>query len=122
MPRTDSRHLGFSSCDALTWLLCGMWDPPGPGTEPPCPALAGGFLTIGPPGQSLVSFLKMRENNSELYEVGIDSRVWSTGVDGPSKPGDESPVSTWALRPRWENRAHPHRGKAVRWAQMLAGG
>ena len=59
-----------------------MWDPPGPGTEPPCPALAGGFLTIGPPGQSLVSFLKMRENNSELYEVGIDSRVWSTGVDG----------------------------------------
>ena len=35
------------------------------------------------------------------------------GVDGLSKPGDESPVSTWALRLRWEHRAHPHRGKAV---------
>ena len=27
-----------------------MWDPPGPGLEPVSPALAGGFLTAGPPG------------------------------------------------------------------------
>ena len=26
-----------------------MWDPPGPGLEPVCPALAGGFLTTVPP-------------------------------------------------------------------------
>ena len=25
---------------------------PQPGTEPECPALAGGFLTTGPPGKS----------------------------------------------------------------------
>ena len=30
------------------WLLCGMWNLPGPGTEPMSPALAGGFLTTGP--------------------------------------------------------------------------
>ena len=29
-----------------------MWDLPGPGLEPVSPALAGGFLTIAPPGKS----------------------------------------------------------------------
>ena len=29
----------------------GMWDLPGPGVEPVFPALAGGFLTTGPPGK-----------------------------------------------------------------------
>ena len=35
------------SCSAA----CGMWDLPGPGLEPVSPALAGGFLTTGPPGK-----------------------------------------------------------------------
>ena len=30
-----------------------MWDLPGSGIKPVSPALAGGFLTIGPPGKSL---------------------------------------------------------------------
>ena len=30
-----------------------MWDLPGPGLEPVCPALTGGFLTTAPPGESL---------------------------------------------------------------------
>ena len=29
-----------------------MWDLPGPGLEPMSPALAGGFLTTEPPGNS----------------------------------------------------------------------
>ena len=29
-----------------------MWELPGPGIEPVLPALAGGFLTTGPPGKS----------------------------------------------------------------------
>ena len=33
---------------ARAWLLRGMCDLPGPGLEP---ALAGGFLTTGPPGK-----------------------------------------------------------------------
>ena len=42
----------LSSCGAWAQLLCGMWDPPGPGPEPVSPALADGFLTTAPPGKS----------------------------------------------------------------------
>ena len=41
----------LSSCGARAWLLCGMWDLPGPGLEPVSPALAGGFFTTAPPGK-----------------------------------------------------------------------
>ena len=35
---------------SLVWLPCGMWDLPGPGMGPvSSPALAGRFLTMGPP-------------------------------------------------------------------------
>ena len=57
---------GFSHCG--TWVLehrlssdtqpqlpCGMWDLPRAGIEPVSPALAGGFLTPGPPGRSQTS-------------------------------------------------------------------
>ena len=43
---------GLSSCSARAQLLHGMWDLPGAGIEPVCPALAGGFLTTVPPGKS----------------------------------------------------------------------
>ena len=42
----------FSSSGAQTELLHGMWNLPGAGMEPVSPALAGGFLTTGPPGES----------------------------------------------------------------------
>ena len=42
----------LSSCGARALLLRGLWDLPGPGLEPVCPALAGGFLTTVPPGKS----------------------------------------------------------------------
>ena len=60
---TGSRHAGFSSCGSQAlenrlssrglraWLLRGMWDLPGPGSEPMSPALAGGFVTTVPPGK-----------------------------------------------------------------------
>ena len=39
-------------------LSClGMWDLPGPGIKPMSPALAGRFLTTGPPGKSLENTL-----------------------------------------------------------------
>ena len=41
----------LSSCGAGAQLLCGMWDPPGPGLKPVSPVLAGGFLTTAPPGK-----------------------------------------------------------------------
>ena len=43
----------LSSCGAQAWLLRGMWDLPRPGLEPMSPALAGGFLTTAPSGNSL---------------------------------------------------------------------
>ena len=40
-----------------------MWNLPGPGIEPVSPALAGDFLTTGPPGKSkmlyMSSFIKL---------------------------------------------------------------
>ena len=36
-----------------------MWDLPGPGIEPMSPALAGEFLTTGPPGKSYNKTLKV---------------------------------------------------------------
>ena len=51
-----------------------MWDLPGPGMEPVSPALAGGFLTAGPPGKSQnVTFLKSEV--SYLNVVKLLSRV-----------------------------------------------
>ena len=36
-----------------------MWDLPGPGLDPVCPALPDGFLTTAPPGKSMkIYFLK----------------------------------------------------------------
>ena len=61
---TGSRHMGLSSCysPALepglsgcgirAYLLCGMWDLPGPGMEPESLALAGRFLFTAPRGKS----------------------------------------------------------------------
>ena len=42
----------LSSCGAQVWLLHGMWVLPRPGIEPMSPALAGGFLTTVPRGES----------------------------------------------------------------------
>ena len=50
-------HSGFSICGAQAQLLHGTWDLPSPRIEPMSPALAGGFLTTGPPGESLSDLL-----------------------------------------------------------------
>ena len=38
-----------------------MWHLPGPGIEPVSPALAGGFLTMAPPGKSSTRVFVMRK-------------------------------------------------------------
>ena len=52
-----STALRFSSCGPWAQLLLGMWNLPEPGIEPLSSALAGGFLTTGPPGKPSVSVL-----------------------------------------------------------------
>ena len=42
----------LSSHGSWAYLPCGMWNLPGPGIEPMSLALAGRFLTSGPPGKS----------------------------------------------------------------------
>ena len=44
----------FNSCGPWARLLQGMWDLPGLGVKVMSPSLAGGLLTTGPPGQSLI--------------------------------------------------------------------
>ena len=56
------RGAGSGACGLSNWgkwakLLLGMWDLPGPGTEPVSPASAGGFLTTEPPGTPSHQFL-----------------------------------------------------------------
>ena len=43
---------GLSSCGTPAWLLCGIWNLPGPGIKPLSPASAGGFLSTVPKGKS----------------------------------------------------------------------
>ena len=61
---TGSRRAGFSSCAAQVWLLCGMWDLPGPGLGPVSPALAGRFSTTAPPGKPHVTILILAKFSS----------------------------------------------------------
>ena len=46
---------GLSSCGS-SQLPFSMWNLAGSGIQPVSPALAGGFLTTGPPGKSLRAF------------------------------------------------------------------
>ena len=47
---------GFSSCGAWAWLLGCKWDLPRSVIQPVSPALAGGFLSTAPPGESYIFF------------------------------------------------------------------
>ena len=47
--RLQTRRL--SNCGSRAEPPRGMWDPPRPGLEPACPALAGRFSTTAPPGK-----------------------------------------------------------------------
>ena len=49
--------LRLSSRGAQASLLHGLWDLPGPGSEPLVPALAGGLSTTEPPGKPGLLFL-----------------------------------------------------------------
>ena len=54
--RLQTRRL--SNCGSRAQPLRGMWDPPRPGLEPVCPALAGRLSTTAPPGKPQNSFFK----------------------------------------------------------------
>ena len=81
-----SRCCGFSCCQAQALgvqlnsfgmqalLLQSMWDLAEPGIKPMCPALAGGFLTTGPPGKSM-SFWWTHNIFPYFNEVGFQGSI-----------------------------------------------
>ena len=78
----------LSRCGSRAQPLRGMWDPPGPGLEPVCPALAGRLPTTAPPGKPLSSwFLTMvpRPLNGETLVFSIN--------------GDERTAKEWSWTP-----------------------
>ena len=62
----------LSSCGARAQLFRGTWDPPAPGIEPVCPALAGGLLTAAPPGKS-----RVRGSLIEVFRIRDDYNVYA---------------------------------------------
>ena len=73
-----------------------MWDLPGPGIEPVSPALAGGFLTTVPPGNSQAHYfllilhvhmewLKVCSVLSSLQDPGIGADCFWNTDDCPGR-------------------------------------
>ena len=62
-----SRERALSSCGTWAQLPRGMLDLSRPGMEPVSPALQGGFLTTGPPGESL-AFISSTSCQGDLWE------------------------------------------------------
>ena len=119
---TGSRCAGFSSCGSWAlelrlcscgtraWLLCGMWDLPGPGLQPMSPALAGRFLTTVPPGKlwhnslksSLAIYSKFQGTSLAVQWLSLHS---STAGDTVSSPGRGTKI--WHITQRgWGKKKH----------------
>ena len=61
----------LSSRDPQAELPLGMWNLPGPGTEPAAPDLADGFLTTGPHGKSHRIYMVLIHPLRESHATGI---------------------------------------------------
>ena len=82
---TGSRHAGFSSCglralerrlsscSTRAYLLCGVWDLPGPGLKPVSPASAGGFLTtVTPEKPMMVNFKCHLDRATDCSDIWLN--------------------------------------------------
>ena len=65
-------------------MPCGMWNLPGPRIEPMSPALAGRFLTTGPPGRSLCQIL----DSNVLCIFGIEKYHQCAPPKGKTFPSE----------------------------------
>ena len=84
---TGSRPTGSVTCGARAWLLHGTWPLPGPGIEPVCPALAGGFLnrwtTWSVPGPSVFARLPCGvEGRGRPEQATLRRAQWSLSAQG----------------------------------------
>ena len=80
----------LSSRGARAQLLCGMWDLPGPGLKPVCPALAGRLLTTAPPGKPYLLYFELtfvcgvRQGTNEPFS-NCPSTIWRRHYPFPSE-------------------------------------
>ena len=98
-----------------------MWDPPGPGLEPVCPALAGGLLTTAPPGKpsSTVLYVNLPKDSSRgELELGPDLELLDTqallvglgsGREGPGRSPLMPRPERWEQKGLWDSREGPPR-------------
>ena len=77
--RLQTRRL--SSCGSWAQLLRSMWDLPGPGHEPVCPALAGGFSTTAPPGKPEKKFFDLG-TFQVLFTISVNGTPHSSATVG----------------------------------------
>ena len=63
-----------SSCGARVQLPRVMWNLPGPGIKPVFPALAGRFLTTGPPEKSSLSLYNELSYHSSVLFLRCSER------------------------------------------------
>ena len=80
----------LNSCGAQIQLFLSTWDLPRPGTELLSSALAGRFLTTGPPGKSLILFV------SCAFEEGGSSGS-SDGKESACSAGDLGLIPGWGI-------------------------
>ena len=58
----------------VAYRLNGPWSLLRPGIEPVSSALAGGFLSTGPPGNSLTQFFVNPRSNMKVFQDGVEGR------------------------------------------------
>ena len=87
-----------------------MWDPPQPDTEPGSPALAGRFLTTGPPGKSLHSliFKHLLRTLFPVYSHCLNDLLYYHGYDWASLVAQSiknlpAMWETWVQSLDWED-------------------
>ena len=73
MQNMGSRCVGFSSCGAWAWLPRGMWIFLEQGSNPST-ALAGRFLTTGPPGEPQGLLFRLNELKFITTQKVLDRR------------------------------------------------
>ena len=105
-----SRHR-LSSCGAQAQWPHGTWFPPRPGMDPGSAALAGRFLTTGPPGKPSAGFKSNSPQPSAVSGLLLpfqdnegDLRQWSEEGGWLSTPGEQANqrkvMGTGATSPR----------------------
>ena len=105
----------LNSCSTGAQVPLGMWNLPGPGIESVSSALAGKFLTTGPPGRSQIGVLK-----ASLWLRCRMSLEWEEEV-GDQQSCDGATVNVGCCS-EWRDEDYPGRmHRASRWIEWIWG-